>query len=194
MKTYKQFNQHNYLKYAARSFFRVLVLFVGISALSGCLLTSPFWNQEFTSHTSNVPLQAWTTKKNEVIQFECSKAYHGGLYPVFGPESWVLVSSVMPEQVASLDPKRGKIYSASRDAALPAACWRRDPGNNIWYAAIRAKQGGNTYSTFDNSGLECLGKEDGKAASWFGWIGKSCTKTYSNSSSNIPYVIFRAQS
>jgi hypothetical protein len=173
---------------------KLSVVFAAASALSGCLLTSPFWNQEFADHTAAIPLQAWTTKKNESITFECSQAAHWGLTPFGGPYTWTHVATVMPEQAASLDPKRGKIYSAARDASLPSACWQYDSVYNKWYTAIRAKQGGTIYSTFDNAGLECLGREDGKAASWFGWIGKNCTKTYSNSSSNIPYVVFRAES
>lgn len=169
---------------------RLSIVAVLIS-LSGCLLTSPYWNQEFTSHTNQIPLQAWTTDSSEDITFECSPAYHGGLYPYWGPV-WSPIITISPELPGALAPNGGRIYSAAYKNVLPANCWRHDPANDIWYAAIRAVQDGDAYSTFDITGLECLGRENGKAASWLGWFSKSCTKTYSNSSNAIPYVIFRA--
>ncbi len=173
----------------------IKLLGVGIAmlSLSGCLLTSPYWNQEFSSHTNQIPLQAWTTSSTQAVTFECSPAYHGGLYPYWGP-TWSAVTTVSPDLPGALDNAGSRIYSVSYKAVLPGSCWRQDPGNGIWYAAIRAVQNGNEYNTFDITGLECLGRENGKAASWFGWIGDGCTKTYSNSNNNIPYVIFRAQS
>ncbi len=164
-----------------------------ILSLSGCLLTSPYWNQEFSSHTNQIPLQAWTTDTSHSVTFECSPAYHGGLYPYWGP-TWSTVTTVSPDLPGVLDSAGSRVYSAAYKGVLPESCWRQDPGNNIWYAAIRAVQDGDEFSTFDKVGLECLGRENGKAASWFGWIGDGCTKTYSNSNNNIPYVIFRAQS
>lgn len=172
---------------------KLISIFAVLLSLSGCLLTSPYWNQEFSSHTAQIPLQAWTTDSSEDITFECSPAYHGGLYPYWGPV-WSEVITITPELPGALDPAGSRIYSAAYKNVLPSNCWRRDPANNIWYAAIRAVQDGDEYSTFDKVGLECLGRENGKAASWFGWLSKSCTKTYSNSSNNIPFVIFRAPS
>lgn len=162
--------------------------------LSGCLLTSPFWNQKFSNHNSPIPLQAWTTSTTGTVTFECSQAYHGGLYPWGGPHIWTTVANVIPAQPGSLDSSSSRIYSASFYGNLPSTCWRYDSANSIWYSAVRAKQGETVYKTFDNTGLECLGRENGKAASWFGWIGKGCTETYFNSSTEIPYVIFHAES
>lgn len=165
--------------------------------LNGCLLTSPFWNQAFVNHTAKVPIQAFTTDKSKQVKFECAKAFHGGLHPSPASASWVLVAKVSPQGQALLSPLGGIIYGASTSTTLPAGCWRQDGGNDLWYAAIRATQGSGgsilKYNTFDKIGLECLGRENGKITSWLGWIGKGCTKTYSNSNSNIPYVIFRAE-
>ena len=90
----------------------------------------------------------------------------------------------------------GLIYSAGIKTALPASCWRQDPANSVWYSAVRATQGSGSsiteYKTFNKTGLECLGREIGKATSWVGWIGKGCEATYSGSTTAIPYVIFRA--
>lgn len=166
------------------------------ASLSGCLLTSPYWNQVFSDHTKPIPMQAWTTDKTKQIKFECAQSFHGGLYPSAGSASWVLVANVGPQSQPLLDSFGSKIYGASKFAPLPAACWRKDPGNDQWYAAVRATQGSGasavSYSTFDKAGLACLGQQNGQATSWFGWITKDCTKTYSGSSNDIPYVIFRA--
>lgn len=167
-------------------------------ALSGCLLTSPYWNQAFDDHTAPVPLQAWTGDKTKPVKFECAQAYHGGLYPLPSQVNWVQVADVNPQQQPLLDSKGAKIFGASKLTALPAACWRLDGGNGLYYSAVRATQGTGSskvaYKTFSKPGLECLGRENGKAASWFGWTNKGCTKTYSDSSTEIPYVIFRATS
>lgn len=161
--------------------------------LSGCLLTTPYWNQVFNSHNDQIPIQAWTTNSSDAVTFECSQAFHGGLYPYWGP-TWHHVATVNPDLPGSLDTYGARVYSASWKAQLPSQCWRQDPGNGIWYAAVRALQDGDEYSTFDLSGLECLGRENGAAGSWVGWIGDGCTKTYSNSNNDIPFVIFRADS
>jgi hypothetical protein len=162
--------------------------------LSGCLMTTPYWNQEFADHTKAVPFQAFTTNKTIQVKFECAKAFHGGLYPDSASATWVTVGNVTPQAQPLLDSDGGQIYGARKSAVLPAACWRFDPANSIWYAAARATQnqavlstGQKYFFTFTNTGLECLGRENGKAASWFGWIGKGCqTVAY--------YAIFRAVS
>lgn len=165
-----------------------------IPTLSGCLLTSPFWNQEFASHTEAIPMQAFSTSTANPVKFECAQAAHFGLYPSADTASWTTVANVAPNTSGSYDPQGNRIYSAGIKTALPASCWRQDPANSIWYAAIRATQlttsGGTTqYQTFFKSGLECLGREIGKATSWVGWINKNCVATYSGSTTSIPYVI-----
>lgn len=176
---------------------KVLGAATAMVALSGCLLTSPYWNQEFDDHTAPIPLQAWTTNKSKPVKFECAQAFHGGLYPSAGSAAWVLIANVNPQTQPLLDPEGAKVFGASKFTALPQACWRLE-SNGLYYAAVRATQGTGSdkvsYSTFSKVGLECLGRENGKAASWFGWLTKNCATTYSNSSTQIPYVIFRATS
>lgn len=78
---------------------------------------------------------------------------------------------------------------------LPANCWRHDPANNIWYSALRATRvdsPNDKFQTVDILGLECVGRENGKAASWVKWLSKGCAKTYANPTTLIRYVIFRA--
>jgi len=189
-----RFGTNVFMSSAVRAIGAVIVLVT----LSGCLLTSPYWNQEFDDHTAVTPLQAWTTDKTKRVKFQCAKAFHGGLYPSAATATWVLVTKVNPGQQPLNDSFGGNIYGAGIKTALPASCWRLDPGNSLWYAAVRARQGSGSstvkYQTFNKAGLECLGHENGKATSWFGWITKGCVQTYSGSTTPIPYVIFRATS
>jgi len=169
-----------------------------VASMSGCLMTSPYWNQEFSSHTDVVPLQAWTTNKNFAVKYECATAYHGGLYPPFGSVVWVQIDTVNPQQQSLKDSFGAKVYGAGIKRVLPASCWRLDPTYSTWYTSVRATQttnsGVTTYKNFDKAGLECLGTEVGKATSWFAWLNKGCVKTYSGSSTSVPYVIFSATS
>jgi hypothetical protein len=162
--------------------------------LNGCLLTSPYWNQEFDDHTEAISLQAFTGNKNVAVKFQCAKAYHGGLYPSAATASWVQVANITPQSQGLLDPSNNRVFGAGTYKALPATCWRFDSANSSWYAAVRATQNttvlGTTqkyFHTFDKAGLECLGRETGKAANWIGWNGKGCV-------SNAYYAIIRATS
>jgi len=171
---------------------------IAITSLNGCLMTSPYWNQEVSSRTAKVPLQAFTTKKDYTVKYECAQAYHGGLYPTSGSATWVLIDTVNPLQQSLKDSYGAKVYGAGIKRVLPASCWRQDPANSVWYSSVRATQVTNTgtvsYQNFNKSGLECLGTEVGKATSWFGWLNKGCISTYSGSTTAIPYVIFRSAS
>lgn len=162
--------------------------------LSGCM-TSPYWNQEFEDRTELIPLQSFTTDKTKVVKFECAKAFHGGLYPDNGSAVWVLIDTVMPTQQSLKDSFGSKIYGAGIKRVLPDSCWRLDGANSVWYSSVRATQGTGSnlqkFSTFDREGLECLGRENGKATRHTGYLSKGCVKTYSNSNEGIPYVIFR---
>ncbi len=162
-------------------------------SLSGCLLMSPFWNQQFSNHTNVIPLQSFTTDASLPVKFQCAQAAHFGLYPSEPEAVWVTIANVNPTTPGLLDPLSNLVYGAGINTALPASCWRQDPANSVWYAAVRATQGSGAslqeYQTFNKAGLECLGRENGKATSWFGWIGKNCAATYSGSSTTVRYVI-----
>lgn len=169
---------------------RTVAIATSVLFLHGCLLTSPYWNQEFSDHTAAVPLQAWTTDKTKTVKFECAKAFHGGLYPSAGAATWITIDNINPQQNGLRDSYKALVYGAGKTSALPSGCWRQDPGNSIYYAAVRASHMGSSkveYHTFTKTGLECLGRENGKAASWFGWLNKGCQ-------SAPKYVIFRATS
>ncbi|NHZ69758.1 MAG: hypothetical protein GWP20_00800, partial [Thermotogales bacterium] len=152
----------------ARNAIRVLGAVTALGTLSGCLLTSPYWNQEYPSHTAKIPLQTWTIDKTKKVKFECAKAAHFGLYPSTAGASWVVVAKVKPQKQPALDPLGGKIFGARKKTALPASCWRQDPANSVWYSAVRATQGSGTkkvvYQVFDKAGLECLNTWQGSSA------------------------------
>jgi hypothetical protein len=175
---------------------KLALLAAGTTLLSGCLLESPYWNQQFAKHTQAIPLQAFTSKPDTQVKFECAQAFHGGLYPDASTATWITVANVMPSK-ALYDPKGGKTYGAGISKVLPSSCWRQDPGNSIWYSSIRATQANGTntikYMTFDKAGLACLAQKVAASTSWYAdWGG--CAKTYSGSTNKINYVIFRAVS
>ena len=185
---------------------RAGIITAAVTLLSGCLITSPYWNQEFISHTSAIPLQAWTSHAGHPVRVECSQAFHGGLYPP-SSGSWSHVANLNPQSPGVLDGGGSHVYSAGSKMVLPASCWR--PENTSaglkYFAAVRMIQykpkifGSGyedvTFSTFDKPGLECLGRENGTDASWYGYIGEGCTNTYSGgSTTEIPFVIFKAKS
>jgi len=159
-----------------------------VALLNGCLMTSPYWNQEMSSRTKQVPLQAWTLQKNVAVKYECAMAYYGGLYPYGGPINWVHIETVNPTQQSVKDSFGLEVYGAGIKRVLPESCWRYDSGPSAWYTAVRATETTNsgtiTYENFDKAGLECLGTEVGKATGWLGWLNKDCVLTYSNSNNS----------
>ena len=166
-------------------------------SLSGCLMTGPYWAQNYDSRSDSVNMQAFTVNSNNVI-FECSKAYHGGLYPAFGTPTWNFVASIIPSGMPAYDSNGGKMYNVSRSQVLPSACWHFDGATGKYMTALRARQTNGssttTYNVFDENGLACLGKEVGATGSWVGWINKGCILTYSGSTTAIPYVRILADS
>lgn len=160
--------------------------------LSGCLLTSPFWSQEYDNRNDPIDLQAWTTNPGTPVRFECAKATHYGLHPYGGTPVWNHISNASPTGQGSYDSTGFQIHSASKSEVLPSSCWHYDGASSQWLTAIRAKQGGTTYKGFNTDGLACLGEEIGQTRRWLGWLGKGCTLTYSNSDNEIPYTRIRA--
>ncbi len=180
---------------AHRLLCRTLPVVAVATALSGCVFDSPYWAQTFSTTTSPIPIQTWTVDKNHNVKIECSQAYHGGLQPPFGPETWHFVTNLVPSTSPSYDPAGAAVYSAGTTMVLPAACWYADGAYSPpkYMTALRATQltsSGSTtvYRVFDLTGLECLGRENGKAGSWFGWLSKHCAMTYSDGSTLIPWV------
>ncbi|MES2887319.1 MAG: hypothetical protein V4739_04830 [Pseudomonadota bacterium] len=174
---------------------RALPLSVFALGLTGCVFDSPYWAQTFATTTTPVPLQTWTIDKNHNVKIECSPAYHGGLQPPFGTPVWTTVTHITPSVNPSYDTKGAAVYSAGTQMVLPSACWHADGAYSPpkYMTALRATQqtaSGSTtvYRVFDLTGLECLGRENGKGGSWFAWLTKNCAKTYSDGTTVIPWV------
>lgn len=165
-----------------------------LAATAGCVFDSPYWAQTFASTTTPVPIQTWVMNRTAPVVIECSPAYHGGLYPWGGPETWLPVTSLTPSTQASYDPSGTVTYSAGTSMSLPAGCWHADDAYTPakYMTALRARQTigstTTTFNVFDTTGLECLGREIGKGRSWVAWLGKGCALTYSGSTTAIPYV------
>lgn len=172
---------------------RSLLLASSLS-LAACSMTSPYWGQTFDTTATAIPIQTWSPTANAAVRIDCSKAYHGGLYPPFDG-SWSFVTNISPTSSASYDPQGGVIYSAGKKMTLPADCWHADNAYNPpkYMTALRATQTGangsvSTFRVFDQAGLACLGHEIGQSRSWSGWVNANCALTYSNSTTPIPYV------
>ena len=168
---------------------RVALALGACATFSGCLFDTPYWAQTFATTTTSIPIQTWVTDKTVAVKIECSKAYHGGLYPFGGPEVWTFVTNITPSGNASYDPANGVIYSAGKMQVLPSACWHADGAYSppLYMTALRATQGSSsTFFVFDAAGLACLGQKIGQGRSWFTWSG--CELKYSGSSTAIPYV------
>lgn len=168
-----------------------------VAVVSGCLMTSPYWDQEFSTRASPVPIQVYATDNSKPVRFDCAPATNGNLYPTEADASWMFIADVVPQPEPSLDSYGAKVYGASLSTVLPAACWRYDPEFQYWYVGVRATQSSASsqisYKTFTRAGLECLGRENGKAASWFGWMNKGCNAIKPGSLRDWPYAIIRAK-
>lgn len=174
---------------------KISLLVVAAVSLSGCLLTSPFWQQQYDSRTDAVDMTYWTLNKDKVVNFECAKAAHYGLYaPGAAAPVWYSVFNATTVTRPAYDSYGVRAYYAARREVLPASCWNYDNVRNKWMTAIRAKQGNVIARGFEDDGLECLGQAVGETRRWFGWYNKDCVKTYSNSSNHIPFTIVEAES
>jgi hypothetical protein len=157
-------------------------------------VTSPHWDYVPESTAAPIPFQAWAVSNANPVKIECANdtSAHGG--PAAGEASYILVANVTPSSTASLDPSGGTVYSASTTQALPAACWKYFSDYDFWQANVRLSQVVDgtkvIFSSFDKPGLECLGKEVGKARSWLGFFDK-CEKRYLGSDDKIPYIVLR---
>lgn len=166
------------------------------ASLSGCLITSPVSNQEFNDTNSQIPIQAWTTQSSKTFRIECTQASHAGLYPWNSSSyEWTTVRTLQSSSTPSYDPKGSAIYSIADKVRIPESCWRRDPTYRRHFTAIRvigpSPLQSNTeraFNTVDQDGLTCVGRENGLAKSWFGFLTKNCIRTYSNSSTPVTYV------
>lgn len=176
-----------------------LVGMLAAMALSGCVVTSPYWDYVPASTSAPIPFQAWTTSNAAPVIVECATATTGHGNPADGEASYIVAASMPVSASASLDAQGVGMYSASANVALPSDCWDYFGSYDFWQANVRISQTAAwsgevrkvVFSSFDLTGLECLGRENGKRASWFGFLNQGCEKNFLGTSTKIPYIVMR---
>lgn len=165
-----------------------------VALLSGCF-TSPEWDYEPDSITAQMPFQVWTTSASSPVKIECATDTGGHGNPTNGDASYITAANLWPDTHPHYDGFGSIMYSASTMMALPNSCWKYFSAYDFWQANIRMSQlvsgEQRIFSSFDRTGLECLGRENGKEHSWMGYLTKGCEKTYLGSSTIIPYIVLR---
>ena len=171
-----------------------LTLLAWIAATGGCVISSPSWDYVPAAKDAPIPFQAWTTYKASPVQLECATDTEAHGYPVNGDASYIHITDLKTADTGSLDASGYMVYSVSGMHVLPSECWKFFGDYGYWQVNLRVVQEidgeKHYYSSFDNAGLECLGRENSKAKSWFGFIDK-CEMRYAGSTDKIPYVVLR---
>jgi hypothetical protein len=169
-------------------------------ALQACAVTSPHWDYVPASTTAAIPVQAWTSYTTNPVVVECATATsaHGSPSP---GESAYIVAATLPVAAGDiLDSEGNVLHSASANVTMPSQCWDYFGDYDFWQLNLRISQvqpapgGGTTkriFSSFDNAGLECLGSNIGAPASFYGFVGQGCEKTYLGEDEQIPYIVLR---
>ena len=165
-----------------------------IVATGGCVITSPSWDYVPASKESPIPFQAWTTFNGSPVQLECATDTEAHGSPAHGDASYVHVADLKIADTGSLDASGYMIYSVSGMHVLPSECWKYFGDYGYWQVNFRVVQEiegeKHYYNSFDSAGLECLGRENSKAGSWFGFMDK-CEMRYAGKPEKIPYVVLR---
>lgn len=183
------------------------VRLLGLIALnltaSACTVTSPHWDYVPESTSATIPVQAWTPYTSAPIVVECAQNTnaHGGPSP---DDSAYIVAATIPVSTgALLDSDGNSMYSAAANVTIPSACWDYFGSYDFWQLNMRITQmqpnplGSGTikkvFSSFDLSGLSCLGSTNGAAGSFLGFVNQGCEKTYLGSDELIPYITLRIE-
>ena len=161
---------------------------------AGCTISSPHWDYVPDTIATPIPFQAWTTSTANPVVLECANDTSAHGWPTAGEASYVHVTNLSLSSTPSLDPAGSAVYSASANVALPSQCWKYFGDYDFWQANLRIWQnngsGRSIFTSFDKPGLECLGREVGKARSWLGFFDK-CEKRYLGGGDKIPYIVLR---
>jgi hypothetical protein len=179
---------------------KALVSFLTVLLLAGCYTTSPYFGQQFAHTTTSIPIQAWTFYNTNPVKVECVKASAHG-WPLSGA-TYTTIANLTPG-APLLDTGGSKVYPAGGTVTIPFSCWNSygysgsDYITNVRITQVQPKLfgGGTTlvqFDVFDKTGLECLGRETGKAAVWTGAIGKGCEKKFTSGES-IKYLVLYAK-
>jgi hypothetical protein len=164
--------------------------------ISGCAITSPYWGYVPASTSAPIPFQTWGFNSG-ARYVECANDTGGHGNPTNGEASYIPVATLYPTTQPSLDSQGAAIYSASKSIPLPSVCWKYfDYGEGYYQANVRvvtldSSGKKSPLSTFELAGLECLGRETGRAASWSAYFNKGCEMKYLNTNEQIPYIVLR---
>ena len=171
------------------------------AVLPGCAVTSPYWGYVPASTEAAIPVQAWTAYTDNPVVVECATATSAHGWPT-PDESAYIVAANLPVASADIRDSDGNVmHSASGNVTMPSSCWDYFGDYDFWQLNLRVSQlqpntsgDGTTkriFSSFDLDGLECLGRENGAAASVYGFVGQGCEKTYLGETTQIPYIVLR---
>jgi len=188
-------------EFAGKVLFRAVVMAAG--ALPGCAVTSPHWGYVPESTEASIPVQAWTAHTGHPVVVECATATSAHGWPSPDESAYIVAANLPVSSSALLDAQGSVMHSASGNVTMPSSCWNYFGSYDFWQLNLRVSQlqpnttgGGTTkriFSSFDLDGLECLGRENGAAASFHGFVGKGCEKTYLGQDEQIPYIVLRIQ-
>ncbi|MFM2419252.1 MAG: hypothetical protein RL385_3975 [Pseudomonadota bacterium] len=167
-----------------------------LTLIGSCAITSPYWGYVPASTSAPIPFQTWGFNTG-TRYVECANDTGGHGNPAAGEASYIPVTTLYPTTQPSLDSQGGAIYSASKSVPLPSVCWKYfDYGEGYYQANVRVvtlDSAGkkSPLSSFDLAGLECLGRETGRAASWSAYLNKGCEMKYLGTTEQIPYIVLR---
>jgi hypothetical protein len=169
-------------------------------ALQACAATSPHWGYVPASTEAAIPVQAWTSHTTNPVVVECATATSAHGSPSPGESAYIVAANLPVAAANVLDSEGNVLHSASASVTMPSQCWDYFGDYDFWQLNLRVSQiqpapgGGTTkriFSSFDTAGLECLGSTIGAAASFYGFVGQGCEKTYLGEDEQIPYIVLR---
>lgn len=165
---------------------QLAVIAASVFVISGCV-TAPFHNQTFDSVQDPVPFQAWTPNSRDSVRVECATRWHAN-----SPDArWQHVRTLYPDgNEPNYDTFGAALYGVSMRQTLPRSCWEYSRSHNKYHTQLRVTQDGRTFHSFDQDGLECLGRENGAKGSITGYIDADCQRQHSNGEDIIYVRIF----
>ena len=176
------------------------LVMMAAAALPGCAVTSPYWGYVPASTEAAIPVQAWTAYTDNPVVVECATATSAHGWPTPDESAYIVAATLPVSSADILDSVGNVIHSASANVTMPSECWDYFGDYDFWQLNLRVSQlqpngsEGTTkriFSSFDLDGLECLGSSNGAAASFYGFVGKGCEKTYLGQTTQIPYIVLR---
>jgi hypothetical protein len=145
-------------------------------------------------------VQVWTPYTSPSIVVECATATTAHGSPDPDESAYVVATNLTVSSADHFDSSGQTMHSAAAMVTFPSRCWNYFGDYDFWQINLRVSQivpdgyGGTTkriFSSFDNAGIACLGREVGAAGNWLGFVGKNCEMTYLGSSDLVPYIVLR---